>query len=203
MSLKDMQSTVEDQALERYKRDLQKGAMEERKQIVNWEVKMKANIEDEKLEANVRRMRAAENQDALLSQIEKNKAKRSHDRREFIENASSHSFPLFSETFINESEVEALKKRQKDQWREDLKQQMVTQELLKNIEIVKNRELVKQQKAKHLVSMKRERDYEQGRLRRQGKEMVAAWDKEIALKNFRKAIVAGVEKPQTPGALNA
>jgi hypothetical protein len=201
MSLKEMQSRVEDQAMERYKRELAKNATTERTLMQNYEVKLKTNVDDEKLEADIKKAREVQNQNEIMQQIERNKTRRAHERREHIENASSHAYPLFSETFIDEAEVQRIRKNQRERWREDLNHQMVTQDVLKNIEAVRHRDLVQQQKTKHLVSMQRERGLEQQRLRRQGKELVAAWDKDLQLKSFRKAVLDGKEQPpHTPGA---
>lgn len=203
MTLREQQSSVGNQALERYKRELEKGAREERRQNVLWETKVSSNLEDEKMEANLRKMREQRNQAELLAQIERNKVKRRDDRKEHIEIASLHAYPLFSETFISQEKVDTIRKAAKDQWREDLNMQMQTQEMLKNLEEIQYREQMTNMKNKHLLSMKRERGQEQDRLRRQGRELVSAWDKELQLKEFRKAIVSGKEDrvvPHTPGA---
>ncbi|CAK0850828.1 unnamed protein product [Prorocentrum cordatum] len=186
--------------MERYKREIAKSAAAERSLLQNYEVKLKTNVNDEKLEADIKKSREIRNQNEIMQQIERNKDRRAHERREHIENASMHAYPLFSETFIDEAEVARIRKNQREQWREDLKHQMVTQDILKNIEEVRQRDLVQKQKTKHLVSMQRERGAEQQRLRRQGKELVAAWDKDLQLKSFRKAVLQGEQPPHTPGA---
>ena len=50
--------------------------------------------------------------------------RRAESRREFIEAASSHSFPLFTETFISLPEVEEYERRRKEHWRLELDHQM-------------------------------------------------------------------------------
>merc|ERR1719248_64633 len=92
---------------------------------------------DEKAKA---RQLAQENARQIQEQIEENKLRRASTRKQFVEAASAHNFPLFTETFISQDEVDQYRKDVKKQFREELDLQQKTTQTLKNM-IVKSGKL--------------------------------------------------------------
>merc|ERR1740122_872888 len=123
MTLGDMQRHVQEEAMERYMKALKSSAEDAVQEKRVWGRTLQGNIDQEKGEKDRRRQLCEKNQKDLRNQMESNKTKRAETRKDYIEAASLHSFPLFTETFISETEVEAYNKRQKELWREELDQQ--------------------------------------------------------------------------------
>ena len=105
-TLEQQQKAVQDAAFERYIESLRKDARKAVTEAKMWQETVKGGLDEEQTEKRHKRNLCQKNQSQLLSQIENNKARRAESRREFIEAASSHSFPLFTETFISLPEVE-------------------------------------------------------------------------------------------------
>merc|ERR1719335_358907 len=79
------------------------------------------------------RQLAQENARQIQEQIEENKLRRASTRKQFVEAASAHNFPLFTETFISQDEVDEYRKKVKEDFREELNQQQTTTQTLKNL----------------------------------------------------------------------
>merc|ERR1712183_568235 len=120
MSLQQMQEHVMNAAMDRHIADLQKEAKTAVKQKEYYENKVRGGLDDERNEYLRRRQAAQNNQHLLREQMEENKCRRAEGRRDFIESASAHSFPLFTETFISQDGVAAYRKPQKERFREEL-----------------------------------------------------------------------------------
>jgi len=133
MTLTDMQNHVQNRMMDQYVAKLQEEAKQAVKETDHWQRKMKQDIDDEQNENRRRRGQAQHNQHMLRAQMEENKMRRAEDRREYIEAASSHSFPLFTETFISLDEVNQYRADQKRIFREELDHQLMTINTMKNL----------------------------------------------------------------------
>lgn len=156
-----------------------------------WDKLVVSGKEQDKNEIITRRKMEEENQRLLKEQMERNKGTRADRRREFIEAASSHSFPLFTETYISLDEVNEYHKQQKVAWRLELNEQKLVNDTLRAIQEKKLQDHVKKQQKQNIVTMTRERGQERERLVTQGREMVSSWERDIKLKTLKKAMAQG------------
>merc|ERR1719188_19209 len=111
--------------------------------------------------------------------MESNKARRADMRREYIQAASTHSFPLFTETFIDLEEYERIRKTQRENWRAELDQQKTTNDMLRSLEEKKVRDLAEKKHRENLQTMTHDRRGEFDRLANQGRDLVASWRKDV------------------------
>lgn len=195
MTVKDMQQRVLDEAMERHIVTLEKEATAERQDQVHFTRVVQGNIDEEKGEQVRRREICKRNQLLLQEQIEENKYRRAQQRRDVVDAASAHQFPIFTETFISQDEVDAYHQQKKEQFRKDLNEQMVTSTMLRNLEKKQFHEHAKAQQVGVADNMVKQRGKEQERLRNMGKELVSAWDRDLRLKNLRKCLVEGKPAP--------
>lgn len=196
MTLEENQRAVQDAAMDRYVAGLEREAKEHLADTKTWMSTVQGGMDEESKEKQRRRKLEEQNQILLREQMESNKARRAETRREYIQSQSAHSFPLFTETFIDEEEYERVRKRQKELWREELDQQMVTNNMLRNLEEKKHRDLAAKKLRDNLQSMTRDRGSEYERLANQGRELVSSWERDIKLKTLKKAIVSGKDVTQ-------
>eukprot|EP00927_Polykrikos_kofoidii_P057603 TRINITY_DN51759_c0_g1_i1.p1 TRINITY_DN51759_c0_g1~~TRINITY_DN51759_c0_g1_i1.p1 ORF type:complete len:287 (-),score=53.29 TRINITY_DN51759_c0_g1_i1:85-945(-) len=204
MTLQDMQNAVQNSAMDRYLENLQKDAQETVKANDYWSTKMQENKNEERDEVHRKRSQAAVNQQLLRQQIEDNKMRRAEDRREVIEAASAHSFPLFTETFISLDEVNAYRDNQKKIFRQELTDQLACINTMKNMRKKEDLEHALSKNSLNIGEMGRARAAERHRLQQQGRDMVASWDRDIRLTNIKKAISGGkdmVKETLRPGQL--
>merc|ERR1711972_788703 len=203
MTLKEQQEHVQNEAWARHVAALE---LEAKQTVVDnnfYGRTIQGGLQEEKNEARRARDLAKQNQDQLRNQMEDNKQRRAETRREFIEAASSHSFPLFTETFISETEVEEYRKKQKEKWREELNQQARVNQTLRNVEERAKHDHALEMQASNLASMGKNRDKEFSEKMRKGVELKAAWDRDIRLKGIQKAIVSGKDMTHHAGQENA
>merc|ERR1711972_40639 len=191
MSLQDMQKHVQNAAMDRYISSLEKQAKEASEYGGTWHKTVQSNLDEQKNEVHRRRELCQQNQLALRNQIEENKIRRADSRKEAIQNDSLHSFPLFTETFISEEEVSAYRKNQKKAWREELDQQMLTSKMLRNLEEKKHADIAVTKQAENLLKMNQDKGRERERLAKQAQEMIKSWDRDIRLKDLKKAVQVG------------
>merc|ERR1712048_539663 len=125
--------------------------------------------------------------------------RRAEDRREFIEAASSHSFPLFTETFISEDEVNKYRADQKRIFREELDQQLTTINTMKNLRKKEDNDYANEKKVNNISQMTRARKAERDRLAKQGRDMVASWERDLRLQSGKNV----VRQTLGPGAVGA
>mmetsp|Transcript_115093 Transcript_115093/g.229212 ORF Transcript_115093/g.229212 Transcript_115093/m.229212 type:complete len:283 (+) Transcript_115093:109-957(+) len=191
MTLQEMQRKVQDEAMERHIVALGRDAKEAAVEKVTWDGTIRSVQTSEQQELLDRREQCRRNQLELKEQMEANKARRVEMRKEQIEAASTHSFPLFTETFVCEAEVEAYRKKQKEQWREELDEQRLTNQMLRNLEEKKHHDSAKQKHHENVASVIKERGHERNRLQQQGRELVNSWDRAVRLNGIKKAIHTG------------
>jgi len=191
MTLEENQKHVQNAAFDRYMQDLEKEAKEAVKDLHSFRSTVQGGFDQDAAEMRKKRQLAEQNQVALMNQMENNKSKRAELRREYIHNASAHSFPLFTETFIDLEAFERIRKEQKELWRKELDQQKETNDMLRNIEERKARELSEAKHRENISTMTRDRAKEYERLANQGREMVNSWDRDVRIKALRKAMETG------------
>jgi len=177
--------------MERYLSALEKDAHHAVQLQSTFKATVQGGFDDEKNERLRRRQAAEHNQALLMQQIESNKGRKAEARRDFIHAASSHSFPLFTETFIDEEEYERIRKEQRDNWRLELDQQRITNDMLRNIEERKHIDLAKKNQKENYAKMSRERAQEFDRVTDMGRDLVKSWDREVRLKTLRRAMETG------------
>lgn len=196
MTLQEQQQAVQDAAYERYISNLQKDAKQAVCEANTWKMTVKTGL-DEDINEKVRRKHMyQQNQCQLQQQIEHNKERRAEGRREYIESASSHSFPLFTETYISLPEVEEYERQRKIRWREELDQQKKVNDMLRNIELKAFQDASHERNATNIKTMRRDRGSERERLAMQGKDLVRNWDRDVRLKDIKKAIHSGKDVVQ-------
>eukprot|EP00931_Biecheleriopsis_adriatica_P011715 TRINITY_DN112794_c0_g1_i1.p1 TRINITY_DN112794_c0_g1~~TRINITY_DN112794_c0_g1_i1.p1 ORF type:complete len:281 (+),score=78.30 TRINITY_DN112794_c0_g1_i1:48-845(+) len=191
LTLEQQQKAVQDAAFQRYVQSVKEDAKQAVVDGNTWTMTVKGGLDEEQNEKNRRRELCRKNQQQVMDQMEHNKARRAEARREFIEAASSHSYPLFTETFISLPEVEEYHRKQKEGWRKELDAQKVTNDMLRNIEIKKYNDAAIEAYHKNVKNMTKARKDERDRLVNQGKELVNSWSKDVMLKDLKRAIEAG------------
>lgn len=193
LTLAEQQKAVQEQAFERYVANLEKDVQATFKGNSDWKQFLQDNIKQERDERRMRREQCLQVQDLLGKQIQDNKARRAETRRDFIEAASLHAFPLFTETFINEAEVEEYRQNVKLNWRKELEQQIICNETLRNMEERKAQGIADKRFSDAMTKMVKERGLERDRLANQGRELVNSWDRDCRLKSIKKACETGQE----------
>merc|ERR1719335_2103443 len=148
---------------------------------------------DEKAKA---RQLAQENARQIQEQIEENKLRRASTRKNFVEAASAHNFPLFTETFISQDEVDQYRKDVKINYRKELQQVQQTQQTLKNILVKKDRIYAEEKLSNNIKKMQDDHAHDHHERIRKGNEMMRVWDRDIRLKNIKNAILSGKDATQ-------
>merc|ERR1719335_1520605 len=143
---------------------------------------------DEKAKA---RQLAQENARQIQEQIEENKLRRASTRKQFVEAASAHNFPLFTETFISQDEVDQYRKDVKKQFREELYLQQKTTQTLKNMIVKRDRLYASEKLTNNIKTMQADHAKDHEDKMRKGNEMMRVWDRDIRLKNIKNAILSG------------
>jgi hypothetical protein len=198
-TLEDQQNHVLNSAMDRFVTDLQKEAEVANKDNRFYEDKIKGDLQAQKNEAANRREQAMRNQHNLRQQMEDNKMRRAEDRREFVEAASAHSFPLFTETFISLDEVTAYREKQKQIFRQELKDQNECIDTMKNLQKKEELDFTYDRDKNNILQMTRDRKAARDAKVKLGKTMVASWDRDLRLQNIKKAILSGKDMSSTLG----
>lgn len=198
LTLGQQQRAVQDAAMQRYVSSLQREAEAALAEKRTWQQKVAGGHDDERQEIRKKKEQCKEVQTHLRDQIELNKSVRAERRREFIEAASTHSFPLFTETFCSEEDNAAYHQMQRQAWREDLRLQALTQNTIKNLQAKAKQEQAEKRHTYNVAHMVQERARERERIVKQGQDMVNSWDRDIQLKSIKKAIAAGKEVVEAP-----
>lgn len=177
--------------MDRYISSLEKEAKDSSSGLTLHRTKIQADLDDEAEESRRRREQAREHQFLLRQQMETNKVRRADTRREYIEAASTHSFPLFTETFISLTEVEEYRRKQKEQFRAELDMQKQTITTMRNLADKKDHDLANSKISGNLSSMHRARADERENMLSTRRELVNNWDRDIRLRTIKKAILGG------------
>ena len=190
-TLEQQQKAVQDAAFDRYIESLRVDAKKAVTEARVWQETVKGWMNEEQVEKQQKKNLCQKNQAQLCSQIENNKARRAESRREYIEAASSHSFPLFTETFISLPEVEEYERKRKANFRRELDNQMATNQILHNLEIKKHHDRAIEMYKENVEKTRKDRRDERNRLASQGRELIASWERDIHLKDLKRAMEAG------------
>ncbi|CAE7222136.1 unnamed protein product [Symbiodinium natans] len=191
LTLEQQQKAVQDAAFTRYLESLRQDAKKAVVEAKVWEQTVQGGMNDEATERLQKKDLCQRNQAQVLAQIENNKARRAEARREYIEAASSHSFPLFTETFISLPEVEEYERQRKEHWRMELDQQMATNKILQNLELKKHHDMALASYKDNVKRTTQARRDERQRLASQGRELVASWERDIRIKDLKRAMEVG------------
>lgn len=191
MTFEQMQEHVFNQYMNGYIKDLEKdakaAAIEEKAHME----KIKDGLQQQRDEKAKARQLATENARGIQAQIEDNKQRRANTRKQFVEAASAHNFPLFTETFISQDEVEQYRKDVKVQFREELEAQHKMQQTLKNMLVKKDQIYASEKQNTNIKNMQDSHKFEHHEKRRKGDEMMRVWDRDIRLKSIKNAILSG------------
>lgn len=204
LTLEEQQKRVQDEAFHRHVQKLEREAKEAVRDAKQWTMTVQTCKDEEADEIRKRREMEKKNQEGVRLQMENNKAKRAMMRKEHIEAASSHSFPLFTETFIDEEAYERIRKQQKELWRAELDDQTTMVKMLRNIEEKKLQDHAAKQRMETMKNMTLNRGVEKQRQKGLGREMVNSWERDCRLKALQKQmrlgndVVAEVQKHYKP-----
>lgn len=191
MTFEQMQDHVHNQSMNTYIKDLEKEAKEAAVQNEWAKQKIKDGLQQEVDEKAKARRLAEENARVVQQQIEENKGRRANTRKSFVEAASAHNFPLFTETFISQDEVEQYRKDVKVNFRKELDQQHKMTQTLKNILVKKDRIYAAEKMATNIKKMQDDHAFDHVEKIRKGNEMMSHWDRDVRLKNIKNAILSG------------
>jgi len=191
MTFEGMQEHVFNQYMNRYIKDLEKDAKEAAAESEWQQQKIKDGLQQQIDEKAKMRDLAQKNARQVQEQIEENKQRRAHSRKAFVEAASAHNFPLFTETFISQDEVDEYRKNVKIDFRAELNQQKQTTDTLKNLLVKRDKIYAKEKLDNNLKMMMDDHKHEHEEKLRKGNEMKRVWDRDIRLKNIKLAILAG------------
>lgn len=199
MTFEQMQEHVFNQCMNRYIKDLEVEAKEATVEQEWIKTKIKDGHQQEIDEKDRKRFLAKENQEKVRAQIEENKGRRAETRKKFVESASAHNFPLFTETFISQDEVDEYRKNVKKQFREELDLQQKTTKVLKNVLTKKDQIYAAEKLAANIRTMKNDHKREHDEKIAKGQEMMRVWDRDIRLKNIKNAILNGKDATKEMG----
>jgi hypothetical protein len=191
MTFEQQQEHVFNQTMNRYIKDLEVEANEANIENAWVKQKIQDGHQQQIDEKDRRRQLAKENQDKVRAQIEENKNRRADARKKFVESASAHNFPLFTETFISQDEVDEYRKDVKKNFRAELDLQQKTTQTLKNILVKKDQIYAAAKLEANIRTMQNDHKNEHIEKVAKGQEMMRVWDRDIRLKNIKNAILSG------------
>lgn len=158
-------------------------AIQERKQ---WEAHIGRCLQQERQDIEKRRALCKENSDFLQQQMHWNEQKRCEARKTFVEGASAHDFPNFSEP--PEADLKKVINTNQSKVRTELDQQVRTNNTLKNMARRKERELERSQLEANREEMQMLRGVELAKRHHEKEALSTAWNREIRMKNIWRAI---------------
>jgi hypothetical protein len=200
MTFEQMQEQVFNQSMNRYIKDLEKEAKEGQAEAEWTKQKIKDGLQQQVDEKTKARELSRLNGLQVQQQIEENKGRRATTRKSFVEAASAHNFPLFTETFISQDEVEQYRKDVKRDFRVELDAQNQVTQTLKNILVKKDRLYAADKMATNIAMMQADHAKVHHEQVRKGNEMMRVWDRDIRLKNIKNAILNGKDATQMVNA---
>merc|ERR1719324_2262762 len=134
------------------------------------EQKIKDGMQQEVDEKAKARRLEQENARVVQQQIEENKLRRASTRKSFVEAASAHNFPLFTETFISQDEVDQYRKDVKKNFREELDLQHKTTQTLKNMIKKRDRIYADNKLNENITKMQKDHAHDHHERMRKGNE---------------------------------
>lgn len=174
------------EAMDRHINEMEIAAGDAIKEKKQWEMYIKQCIEEEKNDIERRRGLCRDNQAFVQSQMQHNERRRQEGRKTFIENASAHEFPVFTEPPANVL-AEKMKKQQ-DKMRNDLDHQVRTNNTLRNVAKQRERELEANQLEANRQEMAMLRELQRLKRDHEKDSLQNSWNREIRMKHIWKAI---------------
>jgi len=174
------------EAMDRYLTEMEVRASEAIADKQQWEEHLERCLRQERNDIDRKRALASENQSFVQKQIDWNKTKKRYDKHEFIEAASAHEFPTFTEPA--DAEMRRVLKNRQMQMRTDLDLQVRTNEALKTIERNRERELEYSQMVANHNEMVNATKKEVQEKKFEKDTLTNSWAREVRMKNISKAI---------------
>lgn len=181
-----VQEAAYKEAMDRHINEMEIAAGDAIREKKQWNSYIKQCIQEERGDKERRRQLCKDNQSFVQKQMSFNESRRVEGRKTFIENASAHEFPVFTEPPANELEIKMRKQQAKN--REDLDNQVRTNNTLRNYAKMRERELETNQLEANRQEMGMLRELQ--RLKRDNEKecLQTSWNREIRMKNIWKAI---------------
>jgi hypothetical protein len=184
-------TVVKEEAAYREAMDRHIGEMEQRAAMAvfekeEWQGHIKSCLMQEKDDIQRRKDICGENQDFVKKQMDWNQQKRKDGRKTFIENASAHDFPVFTEPPDNELQEQM--RNQQQRLRSDLDAQVRTNNTLRNLARQRERELEHNQLEANRQEMAMLRSLDRSKKDHQKEVLSMAWNRDIRMRNIWKAI---------------
>lgn len=199
MTFEQMQEHVFNQHMNRYIKDLEVEAKEATVEQEHMKTKIKDGHQQEIDEKEKKRILAKENQEKVRNQIEENKYRRADARKKFVESASAHNFPLFTETFISQDEVDEYRANVKKTFRKELDIQQMTTKTMRTVLDKRDQMLATEKLKQNVKDMQADHKREHEEKIAKGQEMMRVWDRDIRLKNIKNAILNGKDATKEMG----
>lgn len=174
------------EAMDRHITEMEIRASESIQERRQWESHISRCLQQERQDIEKRRALCKENSDFLQQQMHWNEQKRCEARKTFVEGASAHDFPNFSEP--PEADLKKVIRTNQGKVRSELDQQVRTNNTLKNMARRKERELERSQLDANREEMQMLRGVELAKRQHEKESLSTAWNREIRMKNIWKAI---------------
>lgn len=186
------------EAVDRHIQEMEIAAGDAIREKRQWHKYIKQCVEEDKGDVERRRRMCKDNQDFIQNQMAHNEVRRAEGRKTFIENASAHEFPVFTEPPANELMERQI--RQQGQMRNDLDLQVRTNNTLRNLAKQRERELEANQLEANRQEMSMLRELSKLKREHEKESLQSSWDRELRMKNIWKAIQGHGSAP--PAASN-
>lgn len=174
------------EALDRHISSMEARAAEAMAEREAWSSHVSACLDQERDELQQRRMRAQMNLHFVKHQIAMGEERRKEQRKEDIEAASSHDFPKFQD--VPESERKEFNHGQQARVRNELDEQVRTNNTLRNLQKQRERALEVNQLEANRREMGMLRNAERAKKAFDREALTTSWNSEIRMKNIWKAI---------------
>jgi len=191
------------EAMDRYLTEMEIRASEAIADKRQWEEHLERCLQQERNDMERKKGLCKENSDFVQQQMEWNKRKFRQDRLSYIESASAHEFPQFTEPA--DAELRRVMKERQRQMRAELDLQCRTNNALKTIERNRERELEYAQMVANRNEMATQERNENNAKTMERETLTGSWAREVRMKNIWKAIenhtqaassAAGADKPK-------
>ena len=171
------------QAMARHMAEMEVRAKEALAAKKQWTDQLQSWKHGDVMDSEKRKRIKSENSSYLLAQIKANEAKRKDARRTFVESASCHNFPEFTEL-----ETAPKKGSSGSDIRRELDLQIQTEKALKSISKLREMELNDQLNAMNRKALAEEQQRDRERQFQNRNSLNQSWDRDIRLKQCWKAI---------------
>lgn len=174
------------EATDRHIQELEMAAGDAIREKRQWLKYIKQCAAEDKSEVERRKQMCKDNQTVVQNQMAHNEIRRREGRKSFIECASAHDFPVFTEPPANELAEQM--HRQQCKMRADLDQQVRTNNTLRNLAKLRERELEANQLEANRQEMSMLRELSKVKRDHEKDCLQSSWDRELRMKNVWKAI---------------